>query len=265
MKSRCRYVAEFMNLIKTSVEKPPRPSGKRRNKMATQYSIGVSLNNSQLSQFSTEKLALKVFKGVQSESGGGALPVWLNIGTADISANMSITWSEQYGGYIDKSQGLVDGAVVDANNALPMDLGELLLVDKSSALSLATGGAAGEITVSNQSVTPWICGMGQEVTLPDGSSKLQPTCAFPLNGTFYVSMLPYEKILMVFESSQTDTGSVIEATTSSTIIVTLSGTNPAVAVYFDINTGWDAKRASWAQINDNGYTIADQLIVPPSS
>jgi hypothetical protein len=169
---------------------------------------------------------------------------------------VTISWQEQYGGYVDNQQ-FGPGVTVLAKDIKPMDLGDILSVDNTGVPSVNTGGASGDITVLNKGDKPWTGGMGQMV-----EGNLSPLCAFPLNGNFSNTMMPYEKVLLVFESGQTDTGSVVEETTSSTIIITLTGADVGVPkqVSFDINTGWDADNAGWAQISDNGYTIAPQLI-----
>lgn len=222
--------------------------------MSDTYSIQISLNNATLTALANQNLSLNAFKGVQTNAGGGASTVWLS--TNNFAETVNISWQEQYGGYVENQQ-FSTGITVLASDVQPMNLGDILSVDSTGVPNVNTGGADGDITVLNKGNKPWTGGMGQMV-----AGALSPLCAFPLNGNFAITMMPYEKVLLVFESGQTDTGAVVEETTSSTIVITLTGADVGQTkqVSFDINTGWDANNAGWAEINDNGYTIADQLI-----
>lgn len=228
--------------------------------MSDNYSIQISLNDATLQALSDQNLALHAFKGVQANVGGGASTVWLT--TNNFGETTTISWEEQYGGFVENQQ-FGTGITVLASDVKAMDLGDILSVDNSGASNINTGGTAGDIIVLNKGNKAWTGGMGQVVVNPaTNQGELSPLCAFPLNGHFGITMMPYEKVLLVFESGQTDTGSVVEETTSSTIVITLTGDDVGVPkpVSFDINTGWDANNAGWAEINDNGYTIADKLI-----
>lgn len=228
--------------------------------MADKYSIEISLSNDTLQALGDQDLSLSAFKGVQTTAGGGRSTVWLN--TNNFADTVTIEWEEQYGGFTDKDQELESGIEVDAKNIKEMDLGDLLTVKDNGVPEVTAAGRKGDIVVQNLGKKAWTCGMGQVVTGPDGKSALSPLCAFPLNGHFSVLMMPYEKILLMFESGQTDTGSVVEESTSSTIIITLTGADVGKPkqVSFDINDGWDAKKAAWAKISDNGYVLAKELI-----
>lgn len=222
--------------------------------MSDTYSIQILLDDATLTKLAQQKLSLNAFKGVRTNSGGGASTVWLS--TNNFAETVTISWAEQYGGYVENQQ-FSTGLTVVANDVKQMDLGDILSVDSTGVPSVSTGGASGDITVLNKGNKPWTGGMGQMV-----QGSLSPLCAFPLNGNFSITMMPYEQVLLVFESGQTDTGSVVEETTSSTIIITLTGAdvNNPKQVSFDINNGWSANNAAWAEISDNGYTIADKLI-----
>lgn len=98
--------------------------------------------------------------------------------------------------------------------------------------------------------------MGQIV-----QGKLSPVCIFDLGGMGEsVIMMPYEKIVLVFESSrQIDTGSVIAEAISASCTIELDGSNLNRAVEFRKATGWTTNKQGWVTVNDDPLDLADAL------
>ena len=161
--------------------------------MAT-YSVTIDLADAATLAFLSDK-SLRVYKSVGTNSAG--LPVvWFS--EDQFSNSLTFSWTEDYGGFVRDGGAPVPGVNVSNVSSDTMDLGERLSATDSGTVSVDRKGVAGAITVHNTGARDWMCGMGQIV-----QNRLSPICAFDLGGMGEsVSMMPYEKILMVFESSR---------------------------------------------------------------
>ena len=222
--------------------------------MSDNYSIQISLDDDTLKKLKQTGQSLRAFKGVKASIEGGLCPVWFT--TTNLSQTVDVEWPEQYGGYIDNQEFKPD-IVIDADNKENMDLGDLLTVQDDGTALVTNNGKSGDITIKNGGKKEWICGMGQVV-----NGSMSPLCAFPLFGNFNVLMMPYERVLLVFESGQTDTGTVVEESVSSSIVLTLTGADVGKPknISFNIDNGWDAQGANWATISTDTINLADALI-----
>jgi hypothetical protein len=222
--------------------------------MSDNYSIQISLDDDTLQKLNQTGQSLRAYKGVKASIEGGLCPVWFT--TANFAPTVNVKWTEQYGGYVD-GQEFKPGIVIDAENSENMDLGDLMTVQDDGTAVVTANGSQGDISIKNAGKKEWICGMGQVV-----NNTLSPVCAFPLFGQYTVLMMPYEQVLLVFESGQTDTGTVVEETISSSIVLTLTGEDEGQTkdISFNIDNGWDAKGANWAKINTGTLNLAATLI-----
>lgn len=228
--------------------------------MSDNYTIQISLDDDTLQKLSETKQYLRAYKGVQASIEGGQCPIWFT--TNDFSGGVNLAWTETYGGYI-QSVELEKGVVITAENIQPMNIGDLLTANDDGVATVTTDGTPGNIDITNAGTKEWTCGMGQVV-----NNQMSPVCAFPLFGSgSEVLMLPYEQVLLVFESGQTDTGTVVEEAMSRSVVLTLTGAdvNQTKNITFNIDTGWDAGGAKWAEINTGKISLADTLIHQMSS
>ncbi len=224
--------------------------------MAT-YSVTIDLNDPDTLAFLVGK-TLRVYKSVGTGSTG--LPVvWFS--ENQFSNSLSFTWTEDYGGFVRDGGAPAPGVNVSNVSSDPMNLGDRLSATDSGTVSVDHKGLAGAITVHNTGQRDWMCGMGQII-----QNKLSPICAFDLGGVGEsVSMMPYEKVLMVFESSrQMDTGTVVARAISASCSVELDGNNLNRAVTFRKDTGWSTNTAGWVTLNDEDLDLVDALFVPLS-
>ncbi|MGZ8284332.1 MAG: hypothetical protein ACXW27_07435 [Allosphingosinicella sp.] len=221
------------------------------------YEITLDLDDGDTLSFLHDK-SLRVFKSVNSDSAG--LPVvWFS--QNELSRTVKFSWAEQYAGYVKDGGTPVAGVDVSDVSASPMELGEMLVALADGDVSVARAGESGAITVKNNSVRDWMCGMGQEV-----NGKMSPICAFDLGGEGEkVIMKPFEKVLLVFETtSEIDTGTVVARALSASISIELDGSNLERKVVFRKSTGWTTNTETWATINDDDLDLASALIVPGS-
>jgi hypothetical protein len=224
--------------------------------MADTYTITIDLDDDTLNKLNQTGQYLRAYKGVKTGISGGVSTVWFK--SNNFSNNMTVQWTEQYAGYISNYQQLKGGVNITAQSTKPMDLGETLSVSDNGTTVVNSTGQAGDIIIKNTGSKEWNCGMAQKVGSNQEASIL---CAFPLFGHYADIMMPYEKILLVFESGQIDTGTVIEETIGESIIITLDGQDKSRDVNYNIDTGWDAHSAGWAEICKDSVNIADKLIL----
>jgi hypothetical protein len=222
--------------------------------MAT-YSITIDLNDGDTLDFLHGK-SLRVYKSVGS--GATGLPVvWFSQNA--FSDFVTFSWTEQYAGFVTDGGTPTDGITVKDVSLEPLELGQKLIALDTGKVMPSNSGLPGTITVKNSGTRPWLCGMGQEV-----KGKLSPVCAFDLGGQGEnVIMEPYEKVLLVFESTkEMDTGTVVARALSASLTVELDGSNLERTVVFRKSTGWSTNDEVWAKQNDDELDLVDALIVP---
>ncbi len=224
--------------------------------MADKYQITIALDDETLKDLKITRDHLHGYKGVKSSIGGGKSTVWFT--TNDFSKEVKIEWTEEYSGYVEDIKELKGGVSIDSSNTKSMDLGDKLTVNDDGTTSLSTDGQEGDITIFNSGERQWVCGIAQKVNV--NNEKPSIMCAFNLFGHHSDLMMPYEEILLMFESEQKDTGTVVEESVSEAIIITLTGDERIREVSYHINKGWDAKHAKWAKIEKNTFKLADKLI-----
>ncbi len=221
------------------------------------YSITIDLKDDDTLAFLQGK-SLRVYKSVKTGTKG--LPVvWFS--QNEFSEAVTFSWTEEYGGYIQRGGKPTPGVTVIETSSKPMNLGQLLTASDTGKVEKTNDGVQGAITVANAGTSDWTCGMGQML-----EGKLSPICAFDLGGEGeQIIMMPYETVLLVFESSkQIDTGTVIAEAISSSLTVELDGSNLDRTVIFRKKTGWSENQEGWATENKRNLNLADVLIVSDS-
>jgi len=222
------------------------------------YSVTIDLNDSDTLTFLRGK-NLRVYKSVGSDSSG--LPVvWFS--QNQLSQSVTFSWTETYGGFVTDGGTPTQGISVKDVSEHSMTLGQIIKASNDGNVSLSNGGVEGAITVQNTDTRDWMCGMGQEV-----NGTFSPICAFDLGGKDEsVIMMPYEKVLLVFESSkQIDTGTVIAEAISASCTIELDGKNRDRIVSFRKSTGWTTNTDVWVTLNSNDLDLATTLIVSNSA
>lgn len=262
MDSRYFEMSKQGSFCKTTRDKPKTVNrvGKSINFkiMATNYSISISLDDTTLSDLQQNGYALQVFKGAKGNSTSACPTVWTSV--TKFSSDVTISWVENYGAYVD-NQTVANGVVVNIGSFQPMDLGDTMTLAADGSTSVSTVGTSGAISIVNEQQSEWLCGMTQSA---NGSAPTA-TCAFPLFGAGSVDLMePYESLVLVFASAPVATGTVVEEALSSSVTVTLSGSETEVALSFDMNTGWDTNGNPYAKVNPDPINLAQTLIVPIS-
>ena len=226
--------------------------------MSDGYSITLDLNDPDTQNFLIGK-SLRVYKGVQT--GATGLPVvWFSQNS--FGNTVTLAWQEQYAGYVADGGTPRPGITINDMSSKSMNLGQELTAANSGTVTVTNTGLAGAITVTNSGNRDWMCGMGQMV-----NGAFNPFCAFDLGGEGEsVIMEPYEKVVLVFESTrQIDTGTVVAEALSASLSIELDGSNPSRSVVFRKADGWSGNTEGWATQNKHDLDLAAALIVPGSS
>lgn len=227
--------------------------------MANTYSIEISIDNNTLNKL--ENQSLRIYKGVAGSVGDGFCALWYT--TSQFSSTMNIQWEETYGGYVSNqlmpSPPISPGAfIIQSNIIQSMRLGELMTVNDKGTTGITTNGAAGEINIANNGTKEWTCGISQSI-----NNTPSPLCSIPLNGNDYCNITPLEKILLNFDEGVFQTGTVIEKAWIKSIVIDFSSTDETqLSVSYNIDKGWDAQSAVWAQLYTTPIDIADTLNEP---
>lgn len=235
-----------------SIEKSAAPASAAAQVTSTLYGIDFTLSQETLTALTSGNYNLYGFKAVKTAQGGGAPLVWFQLPPANLSATMSLKWTEQYQAYTSTSA-IISGGQVTAGFNVGIDLGQQLTVGANGTGPVVAGTNPQAITIRNTISQPFTCGISQSAA--DGSTN--PMCAFPLYGNQLDAIVPIEKVLLLFSSTPVNTGTVIEQAYGPGILVDLTGEAHRDGISYDINKGWAWGGFSWAQ-----SVPADDSVVP---
>lgn len=208
--------------------------------MPTNYQITLTLDQDSADELQQEGYSLYAFKAVQTSAKGSPV-VWF--ATTDYGLTATISWQEQYQGYTSKSDPVPDGQI-SVSNAYNMDLNQTLNITSPTGTGQVdtTTGTPRAVTIYNQTTTAFTCGLSQQ----QGNGTYSPLCAFPLHGGSEDLIAPIEKVLLMFATQQVNTGTVIEKAFGPGVLIDLTEA-ASRAVAYNIDAGWNAGGASWAQ------------------
>jgi hypothetical protein len=201
--------------------------------MSTQYQVTIQMNDDTVGQLGKDQFSLYAFKAV-SGPGGGVPLVWFS--TTDFSEQTVVTWTESYEAYTSTNTQLTPNAKISASASYAINLGEQLNVTTPEGTGVVVEGSDPQaITIDNLTSTEFSCGISQQQA--DGS--FQMLCAFPLIGQGEDELVPIEQVFLMFSTTPVNTGTVIEQSVSSGVMVDLTGQSQ-MSVTFDIHNGWTA-------------------------
>lgn len=220
-----------------------------------QYKISISLDDATLHALDEGGWQLQAFKGVKGAGAGKPL-LWYAL--SEFSSKVELKWGEQFGGYV-ANQKLLAGATVDISSYRTMDPGQRMSLNPDGTTSISTvGGKKDAFTFYNAKKEEWTCGISQSVN----GSNPSPLCAFHLYGLTFDFIEPYEKIVLVFASTQVDTGTVVEEALAASVEILLSPEQPNIGLGFNINQSWDTGGSQYIKVNPEPIALAPVLIVP---
>jgi hypothetical protein len=211
--------------------------------MPTKYQVNIGMSVETVSALSNGRYSLFGFKAVASSIGGGAPLVWFQSSTFSTITN--VLWQTQYQAYTSLTKQIIPGGEINASFSADINLNQTLDVDSIQGTGKVVGsGTPSAIAINNTTQTQFSCGISEA---PLGGTP-SPLCAFPLYGNGLDVMAPIEKVLLTFATAQINTGTVIEKAYAPGFFIDLTGApSNTRSVKFDINEGWDAGGALWAQ------------------
>jgi hypothetical protein len=211
---------------------------------ATTYDVQINMDDNTVNKLGSGGYRLYGFKAVRTETQGGAPVVWFQTDT--FSTDTNVSWVTYYQAYVSLNPDIQNGVVIKASNSVDVTLGDIFNVRTAKGTGDVTqDGPRGTISVNNLTEIEFACGISQKSSL---NQKPQPICAFPLYGNGLDVMAPIEKVLLMFSTKPVNTGTVIEQSYSSSIMIDLTGApDNQREVSFDINKGWSWGGYNWAQ------------------
>jgi hypothetical protein len=123
------------------------------------------------------------------------------------------------------------------------------------------GGTPGAISVHNRTTTPFTSGISQRQAATTGTAA--PIVAFQLYGQNLQTIVPLERVLLVFATAPLAPGTPVERSPGLGLLVDVSGAHDR-AVAYDINAGWSWGEAPWAHEVPAGAALAPVLITSPT-
>jgi len=217
------------------------------------YQVNITMLQDTADTLCAQNYQLYAFKVVNGPSNG--LPVvWFSTSTFGLST--AITWSESYRVFTSRSATVGPNTKVLVDNDYDAALGDLLTVNSPTGTGVVTdGGPAGAISATNITSTAFSCGISQLQS--DGTYA--PLALFPLYGNMEDEMVPVEKVFLMFASATVDTGTVIEKSFGSGIMIDLTGAATR-SVSFDLNNGWSDSHGTWGTLYPPNTSLVQLLI-----
>jgi|1186.fasta_scaffold08804_2 hypothetical protein len=220
---------------------------------ASTYQVNITMNQNTADTLCSQGYQLYGFKAV-SGPGNGRPVVWFSTSTFGLST--AVTWTESYRVFTSRSASVGPNTKVSVDNDYDAALGDLLTVNSPTGTGLLTnGGPAGAISVVNSTSNPFSCGISQLQS--DGTYA--PLAAFPLFGNNEDEMVPVEKVFLMFASDTVDTGTVIEKSFGSGILIDLTGAATR-SVSYDLNASWSDNQGTWGTVFPPNTSLVPLLI-----
>ncbi len=198
----------------------------------TNYSVKITLHNPTLTALKEGGYSLYIFKAVQVTRDDGNVTVWFS--NDSYLTQITKSWSDNYQAYISNIQS-------SSSSSIPIKLGQIAIVNENGNLSSQEDGINGAISIYNKGETQYTCGIKQAI-----EDSYGPQCALPLYGKQIDVIEPVQKIFLVFDTQTFQPGDVVDVVYNTGVLIDFTGVEER-SVGYDINTGWDANNASWAE------------------
>jgi hypothetical protein len=227
---------------------------------ATSYQISITMPQETADTLASQGYQLYGFKAVNGPSNGKPV-VWF--ATSAYGLTTKVQWSESYRVFTSRSAVISPNTQVSVDNDYDAGLQDVLTVTSPTGTGqVVNGGPDDSISVVNGTSTPFTCGISQLKS--DGTYG--PLAVFPLFGNSEDEMVPVEKVFLMFASNTINTGTVIEKSFSSGILVDMTGATADAsgaltrAVSYDLNASWSDNSATWGTVLPPNTSLVPLLI-----
>jgi hypothetical protein len=223
----------------------------------TQYSLSFSMNSTTVTELQSQGMHLVGFKGVTASMIGNDVAPTIWFESTTYATNTSVSWAETYSAYTTQTD-IESGVTIIGSNQYPINMTQTLNITSNAGVGSVVNGTKQNISIDNQTSTPFTVGLEQQV-----SGNAAVMCAFRLHGHFKLTMVPQERVLLMFATDAIDAGEVVLKAESQGILVNLgiSGTNPT-GITYDIDKGWAWGGQNWAQSVAEDADLSPLLIQP---
>jgi hypothetical protein len=219
------------------------------------YRVAIEMTAETADALAASGYALLGFKAVRSSDRGGVPLVWFR--TPRYSLSTTVTWFARYQAYT--ATRAAAPASIDARASYDIAPGQVLEVTSPAGTGVVLlGGPADAIALHNQTTVGFRCGISQ---YHDGAAA--PIASFPLHGKSLQTIVPVERVLLVFATAPLASGTAVRTSPGLGVLVDLDGAHDR-ALRFDIDEGWSAGDRPWAREVPPGAELAPLLIIAPT-
>lgn len=220
--------------------------------MATIYSVTVNMSDADVEALGAAGAYLCILKQVSTATSGVLPVIWL--GTPHFGQQTEITWQDQFGVY--DTQNFQSRADIVVTNSSPANLGTAWQVASANNGTLTANGqapTATEIQIANATNATWNVGAQQSI---DSPGTLNAICTCTLLAGFNVAFTPIEQVLLYFDTSNNQTGSILSAPNAGGLLVDLTASTSQSVTYSTANQ-WGANTGSqFTQVPASGVLAA---------
>jgi hypothetical protein len=216
--------------------------------------ITINMTAATIATLMDTNSALVGFKAVQANANGALPAIWFS--TQRYSQPTQLTWSDQFQGFASSSSIAPDETVM-MSFSVEMRLGQTLTLSQYGQGMVSPGGPASAISIANQGMAQTTCGIAQPSPLGGGPV---PYCAVPLPPASMTVLAPLDRVLLLFSTMQINEGTLLSQAFASGLLIDVTAAGGQCVVEFDIDNGWSAGGASWAQDVAQGAQLAPLLL-----
>jgi hypothetical protein len=220
------------------------------------YQVTIEMSQESVDALNQSNYSLYCFKALQCWDKAGVPIVWKK---HEYSKNNVLEILEAYEAYTSHQELKVD-TNINSGNFYPINIGQTLEVQTVSGTGqVKKNGITGAISIYNNTQTKFTSGI-----LAKTGDSFNPICAFPLFGYKTQVIIPLNKILLLFSTTQVKAGSAIVKAESFSILIDLTKSQKnRCTVSYDINKGWKWDGGIWAQTFPPSTNLTEVLIADP--
>lgn len=215
-----------------------------------QFTLKIDLDPDTLNFLYNNGMWLRIFNG-EKTSAVAINTVWYT--TNEFETEFSVSWSDDFNGFILPNQNLEKGTIITPNKLFPMQQNYVLSINEAGIVAVSTnGGNAGAFTFYNNSDDIMIYGVSQTINKVSQAYTLGKLTG---NGTDVLSPIPV--ILIVFETGQSVAGTVVEKTLNSSLLINPVATTMEVS--YNYKNSWNTNGAANMLVFKESVIITDKL------
>ena len=208
--------------------------------MADSHAVTISMPPDSAQRLRAWGFHLFVFKAVRTPRANAMPVIWHEPRYAETTV---IRWTSEVQAY------------ASHGSPAPVKPGQTLRVTPD-AVQVVDDGVLDAVSIANETRTPLIAGLMQEV---DGT--LRNFCAVRMAPATLEMLTPLEQVVLMFATEVLDTGRVLHQALGPTLWVDLTGVRER-AVAYDVNAGWMWGGGSWARVIRLRAELTPLLYVP---